>query len=111
MDPDFRKGESLYDRGNGDGGAPHPNLRPLDRGPFYAIRMQPGDLGTFVGLRTDAGARVLRDDGSPVPGLYAAGNAAASFAGGSYPAAGITIGNALVFGFLAAEAAGADASA
>jgi succinate dehydrogenase/fumarate reductase flavoprotein subunit len=109
-DPDFRKGESLYDRGNGDGAAAHPNLRPLDRGPFYAIRMQPGDLGTFVGLRTDAGARVLRDDGTPVPGLYAAGNAAASFAGGSYPAAGITIGTALVFGFLAAETASAKAS-
>ncbi len=107
-DPDFRKGESLYDRGNGDGGAPHPNLRPLDRGPFYAVRMQPGDLGTFVGLRTDAGGRVLGENGMPVPGLYAAGNAAASFAGGSYPAAGITIGTALVFGHLAAESAIAD---
>jgi succinate dehydrogenase/fumarate reductase flavoprotein subunit len=110
-DPDFCKGESLYDRGNGDGGAAHPNLRPLDRAPFYAVRMQPGDLGTFVGLRTDAGGRVLREDGTPVPGLYAAGNAAASFAGGSYPAAGITIGNALVFGYLAAEAAAGDGPA
>lgn len=102
QDPDFGKGTSAYDRGNGDAGnRPAPNLRPLLRGPFYAIAIQPGDLGTFVGLRTDAQTRVLDDAGAPIPGLFAAGNTAATLTGGNYPAAGLTIGAALTFGHIA----------
>jgi predicted oxidoreductase len=63
----------------------------------------PGDIGTFVGLRTDAHARALDTSGQPVAGLYVVGNDAASFMGGTYPGAGITLGPALVFGHLAAR--------
>ena len=62
----------------------------------------PGDLGTKGGLRTDERARVLRADGSPIPGLYAAGNASASVMGHSYAGAGATIGPAMTFGYIAA---------
>jgi predicted oxidoreductase len=104
QDPAFGKGVSDYDRGNGDATATlSRNVRPLDRGPYYAIALQPGDLGTFIGLRTDAGARVLDRSGAPVPGLFAAGNAAATMTGGNYPAAGLTIGAALTFGYIAAQ--------
>lgn len=104
QDADFGRGDSAYDRGNGDAThGPNPTLGPLDRGPFYAIRMIPGDIGTFVGLRTDAAARVLDDSGAVVPGLWAAGSAAAPITGGSYPAAGLTIGQAMTFGHAAAR--------
>ena len=75
-------------------------MRPL-QGRLYAIKLQPGDIGTFVGLSTDADARVLGGNGHAIEGLFAAGNVAASFLGGSYPAAGLTIGSAIVFGALA----------
>jgi len=64
--------------------------------------MTPGDIGTFIGLATDDAARVLDAQGRPVPGLWAAGNAATPITGGSYPAAGLTIGSAMIFGYLAA---------
>lgn len=106
QDPAFGKGVSDYDRGNGDASATlSRNVRPLDRGPYYAVALQPGDLGTFIGLRTDAGARVLDRSGAAVPGLFAAGNAAATMTGGNYPAAGLTIGAALTFGYIAARSA------
>src|SRR5262249_48730939 len=103
-DEDFHRGESAYDRYYGDPPVrPNPNLAPLARPPFYAARIVPGDLGTKGGLRTDARARVLRADGSPIPGLYAAGNASASVMGHSYAGAGATIGPAMTFGYLAAR--------
>jgi len=103
VDPDFGRGTSAYDRGNGDPlHRPNPALGALERGPFYAIRMTPGDIGTFIGLATDGAARVLDEQGRPVPGLWAAGNAATPITGGSYPAAGLTIGSAMIFGYLAA---------
>lgn len=109
-DGDFGRGDSAYDRGNGDAAhGPNPTLGPLERGPFYAIRIVPGDIGTFIGLRTDANARVLDPSGAAVPGLWAAGSAAAPITGGSYPAAGLTIGQALTFGYAAAEDACAQA--
>jgi predicted oxidoreductase len=82
-------------------------VAPVAVGPFYAVRLVPGDLGTFVGLRTDAQARAVDARGVVVDGLYVAGNDAASFMGGTYPGAGITIGPALVFGCLAARHAAA----
>lgn len=103
-DPQFGKGSDVYQRFNGSAGqAPNPCLAPLTTPPFYAIRLVPGDIGTFIGLRTDARSRVLDADGAPIAGLYAVGNDAASFMGGTYPGAGITLGPALVFGHLAAR--------
>ena len=102
-DEDFGRGESAYDRYYGDPRCrPNPNLAPLAQPPFYAVKIVPGDLGTKGGLRTDERARVLRQDGSPIPGLYAAGNASAAVMGHSYAGAGATIGPAMTFGYIAA---------
>jgi 3-oxosteroid 1-dehydrogenase len=102
-DEDFGRGDSAYDRGNGDAShAPNPTLGPLEEAPYYAIRLVPGDIGSFVGLRVDSSARVLDEDGGTVPGLWAAGSAAAPVTGGTYPAAGLTIGQAMTFGYVAA---------
>jgi succinate dehydrogenase/fumarate reductase flavoprotein subunit len=104
-DPDFGRGATAYQRAAGDPAhGPNPSLGALDRPPFYAIRMIPGDIATFVGLRVDADARVLTADGAPVPGLYACGNDAATPFGGTYPGAGVTIGAAMTFAFRAARA-------
>jgi 3-oxosteroid 1-dehydrogenase len=103
-DEEFGRGDSAYDRYYGDPRCrPNPNLAPLARPPFYAVKLVPGDLGTKGGLRTDECARVLREDGTPVPGLYAAGNASASVMGPSYAGPGATIGPAMTFGYLAAR--------
>jgi 3-oxosteroid 1-dehydrogenase len=103
VDEDFHRGESAYDRYYGDPrNRPNPCLGPVDRAPFYAIRIVPGDLGTKGGLRTDARARVLRPDGTVIAGLYAAGNAAATVMGHTYAGPGATLGPAMVFGYLAA---------
>jgi 3-oxosteroid 1-dehydrogenase len=82
---------------------PNPSLHTIDEGPFYAVKIVPGDLGTKGGLVTDEQARVLRPDGSVIPGLYAAGNVSSAVMGHTYPGPGGTIGPALVFGYLAAE--------
>ena len=83
--------------------APNPNVAPIATPPYYAVRLVPGDLGTFIGLATDPLARVLDANEVPIPGLYAVGNDQASMMGGTYPAAGITIGPALTFGYIAAR--------
>jgi 3-oxosteroid 1-dehydrogenase len=102
-DEDFHRGDSAYDRYYGDPRRrPNPNLAPLAKPPFYAIKIVPGDLGTKGGLRTDERARVLRGDGTPIPGLYAAGNTSAAVMGHSYAGAGATIGPAMTFGYIAA---------
>jgi 3-oxosteroid 1-dehydrogenase len=102
-DLDFQRGESAYDRYYGDPTVkPNPNLAPLQKPPFYAVKMWPGDLGTKGGLVTDEWACVLRTDGTVIAGLYAAGNSMASVMGHSYPGAGATIGPAMTFGYLAA---------
>ncbi|MGO9156984.1 3-ketosteroid-delta-1-dehydrogenase [Mycobacterium sp.] len=102
-DHDFGRGNSAYDRYYGDPTiSPNPNLRSLSHGPFYAVRMVLSDLGTCGGLRADARARVLREDGTAIDGLYAIGNTAANVFGVTYPGAGATIGQGLVFGYVAA---------
>ena len=107
-DPDFGRGRSAYDRYYGDPTIkPNPNLRPLVKGPFYAVKMVLSDLGTCGGLRTDDRARVLREDGGAIAGLYAVGNTAANAFGTTYPGAGATIAQGLVYGYIAAhDAAG-----
>ncbi|WAG80219.1 FAD-dependent oxidoreductase [Metapseudomonas furukawaii] len=103
-DLDFHKGESLFDRYYGDPTVtPNPCLAPLLKAPFYAIQVNAGDIGTKGGLLTDPHARVLREDRSPIAGLYAIGNSAASMMGRTYPGAGSTIGPAMTFGFVAAN--------
>lgn len=105
-DPDFDRGVSAYDRYYGDPTiSPNPNLRPLHEGPFFAVKMVLSDLGTCGGVRADAQGRVLREDGTSIDGLYAIGNTAANVFGASYPGAGATIGQGLVFGYIAAHAA------
>lgn len=108
VDPDFLRGASAYDRYYGDPTVtPNPNLRPLNRGPFYAVKMVLSDLGTCGGLRVDDHARVLREDGRAIDGLYAIGNTAANAFGTTYPGAGATIAQGLVYGYIAAaDAAG-----
>ncbi|BAX92609.1 3-ketosteroid-delta-1-dehydrogenase [Mycobacterium shigaense] len=102
-DPDFGRGRSAYDRYYGDPTIkPNPNLRPLVKGPFYAVKMVLSDLGTCGGLRTDDRARVLREDGGVIAGLYAVGNTAANAFGTTYPGAGATIAQGLVYGYIAA---------
>ena len=107
-DRDFNRGLSAYDWYYGDPTiTPNPNLRPLQRGPFYAVKAVLSDLGTCGGLRADGHARVLREDGTVIDGLYAIGNTAANAFGTSYPGAGATIGQGLVFGYIAAHDAAA----
>src|SRR5690606_12229503 len=82
---------------------PNPNLGPIETGPFYALRLLPGDIGTFSGIRTDGNARVLGVDDAPIPGLYAAGNDALSFLSGAYAGAGATLGPGMTLAYIAAN--------
>lgn len=102
QDPEFGRGSTAYNRFQGDAdNKPNPALAPLVRAPFYAVRIRTGDIGTFEGVLTDERARVLDASGKPIPGLYAAGNDMRSVMAGHYPGGGITLGPALVFGFIA----------
>ena len=109
-DPAFGRGATPFNRYGGDPSVgPNPSLAPLEKGPYYAVRIVPGSFGTFAGLATDARARVLDADDAPVPGLYAVGNDQASVMGGHYPAGGINIGPAMTFGYVAGrDLAGVD---
>lgn len=101
-DLDFKRGDSQYDHYFADPVQwPSDCLAPIDLPPYYAFKIVPGDLGTKGGMRTDARARVLRADGSVIPGLYAAGNASGAVMGRSYAGAGATLGPAMTFGYVA----------
>ncbi|WP_112266135.1 3-oxosteroid 1-dehydrogenase [Lentzea terrae] len=103
-DADFKRGDSAYDHYYTDPAIlPNSCLAPLWVAPYYAFKIVPGDLGTKGGLVTDARARVLRPDGSVIPGLYAAGNVSSAVMGRSYAGAGSTIGPAMTFGYIAAN--------
>ncbi len=103
-DPDFQRGEATYDKMYGDPSVtPNPCLRPISNGPFYAMPIYPGDIGTNGGLKTDENAQVIGTNGKAISGLYAIGNNAASAMGESYPGAGVTIGPAMTFGYIAAR--------
>lgn len=104
-DPDFGRGVTVYQRNIGDATWPgrNPNLGAITTGPFYAVKVYPGDIGAAIGLQTDDRARVLDAHGTPIAGLYAVGNDAQSIMGGTYPGPGITIGPGMVFGYLAAR--------
>ncbi|MEU0631198.1 FAD-dependent oxidoreductase [Streptomyces sp. NPDC005989] len=102
-DEDFHRGDSVYDRYYGDPTLPNPSLAPLEKGPYYAIPVHPGDIGTKGGLVTDPAARVLREDGTAIDGLYASGNVSAAVMGETYPGPGATIGPAMTFSWLAVD--------
>lgn len=104
-DGDFAKGQTAYNRVQGDAaeGLRNPCMAPLVDGPFYAVRIVAGSLGTFAGLRCNEHAQVLNAQQQPIDGLYAAGNDHASVMGGNYPSGGITLGPAMTFGYLAAH--------
>ncbi|RFO97238.1 FAD-binding dehydrogenase [Rhodoferax lacus] len=104
-DADFAKGQTAYNRMQGDAthAGANPCMAPLGDGPYYAVRVVAGSLGTFAGLRCNAQAQVLDADGQPIAGLYAGGNDLSSIMGGNYPSGGITLGPAMTFGFIAAH--------
>ncbi|MFA6265064.1 MAG: FAD-dependent oxidoreductase [Pseudolabrys sp.] len=100
-DPQFRRGTSAFNRYLADPAhQPNPCVGPLERAPFYAVKLIMGDLGTFEGLKTDVVGRVLDHAENVIPGLYAVGNDRASIMGGSYPGAGITLGPIMTFGYV-----------
>jgi succinate dehydrogenase/fumarate reductase flavoprotein subunit len=102
VDEEFGKGSTAYNRYLGDPDhKPNPCLGPLRRGPFYAVKVYAGDIGTAVGIRCNAQAQALDAEGRSIPGLYMAGNDMHSVMGGEYPAPGITLGPALTFGWIA----------
>ncbi len=102
VDTEFGRGSTDYHRVNGDAThGPNPNIGPLTTAPFYAVRLLPGDIGAATGMVTNANAQLMKRDGTPIPGLYAAGNDMQSVMGGVYPGPGITIGPALAFAYAA----------
>ncbi len=104
VDTAFGRGSDIYQRHLGDADhAPNPCLAAIEHAPFFAVAVRPADLGMAAGIVTDAAARVLGADGAPIPGLYACGNDMQSVMNGAYPGPGITLGPALVFGYLAAR--------
>jgi succinate dehydrogenase/fumarate reductase flavoprotein subunit len=101
-DPEFGRGSNIYQRSLGDADQkPNPCVAPITDAPFYAVAVQPADLGMSSGIMTDPQARVLANDGQPIGGLYACGNDMASVMEGAYPGPGITLGPAITFGWIA----------
>jgi 3-oxosteroid 1-dehydrogenase len=105
VDEDFHRGERAYDNWLGDPFFDGPNrtMGRIDKAPFYAIDVVPGDVGTYGGVVTDVDARVLRADGSVIEGLYACGVSTASPMGRVYPGAGASVGPSMTFGWIAAK--------
>jgi succinate dehydrogenase/fumarate reductase flavoprotein subunit len=103
-DPAFGRGSTSFNRYLADPQhKPNPCVAPIERGPFYAVKVVMGDLGTFDGIRTNVVGQVLRADNTPIEGLYAVGNDRASIMGGNYPGAGITHGPNMTFGYVTAN--------
>lgn len=101
-DPLFHRGQTVYNKLQGDPACqPNPCVTPIEKGPFYAVKVAPGSFGTFAGLKTDENARVLNASGKEITGLYAVGTDMASVMGGHYPAGGINLGPAMTFGYIA----------
>ena len=104
QDPAFQRGSTAFNRYLADPeNKPNPCVAPVQTGPFYAVKVVMGDLGTFDGIKTSVVGEVLKRDGTPIDGLYAVGNDRASIMGGNYPGAGITHGPNMTFGYLTAH--------
>ena len=100
-DPEFGRGRTAFNRYLADPEhKPNPCVGPIEKGPYYALKIIMGDLGTFDGLKTTVNGQVLTKDGAAIDGLYAVGNDRASIMGGNYPGAGITLGPAMTFGYI-----------
>ncbi|MCW1934957.1 FAD-dependent oxidoreductase [Pararhodobacter zhoushanensis] len=100
-DPEFQRGSTAFNRYLADPEhGPNPCVAPIRQGPFYAVKLLMGDLGTFDGLACTPKGQVLDMAGQPIPGLFAVGNDRASVMGGNYPGAGITLGPAMTFGYV-----------
>lgn len=103
-DPAFKRGSTAFNRYLADpGNQPNPCVAPIQRGPYYAVKVVMGDLGTFDGIKTSVVGEVLKRDGTAITGLYAVGNDRASIMGGNYPGAGITHGPNMTFGYITAH--------
>jgi len=104
-DEDFHRGERRYDQWLGDitREGRHMTLGRIDRAPFYAVEVVPGDVSTYGGVVTDEHSRVLRADGQAIEGLYATGVSTASPMGRVYPGAGASVGPSMTFGWIAAR--------
>ena len=103
-DPAFGRGRTSFNRYLADpDNQPNPCVAPVQTGPFYAVKVVMGDLGTFDGIKTSVVGEVLKRDGSAIEGLYAVGNDRASIMGGNYPGAGITHGPNMTFGYVTAH--------
>src|SRR5258708_11825418 len=104
VDPDVHRGEGAHEKYQGDiTHKPNACLGPIDKPPFYAVAMYPGDVGTSGGLLCDEFSRVLDAHGRPIPGLYAAGNCTASVMGRAYLGAGSSIRASFVFAYIGAK--------
>ena len=102
QDPAFGRGSTPYNRKQGDPlHQPNPCVAPIEKGPFYAVKVEPGCFGTFAGLKVNEHAQVMSEAGEAIQGLYAVGTDMASIMGGYYPAGGINLGPALTFGYIA----------
>jgi 3-oxosteroid 1-dehydrogenase len=111
IDPEFHRGEGAHERYQGDiTHQPNASVGPVERPPYYAVEIYPGDVGTSGGMLCDEFSRVLDADHRPISGLYATGNCTASVMGRTYPGAGASIGASFVFAYIAmqhaAQAAG-----
>lgn len=102
-DLDFNRGSHEHDRYYGDPSLPNPNLDKIENGPFYALRVHPGDIGTKGGVVIDKFGRILKEDDTPINGVYAIGNCSASVMGEAYPGPGATLGPGMTFGYIAAK--------
>jgi succinate dehydrogenase/fumarate reductase flavoprotein subunit len=100
-DRQFGRGTTSFNRYLADAAhQPNPCVAPVGAGPYYAVKVLMGDLGTFDGIRTSVVGEVLDTQGGAIAGLYAVGNDRASIMGGNYPGAGITLGPIMTFGYL-----------
>lgn len=110
VDEDFGRGDAAYDRIYSDPSyKPNPNLGTLERAPFTALKLFPGDAGTKGGILTNEKAEALCETGTVMAGLYAAGNSSASVMADTYPGGGSTLGPAIAFGYVAGRNAAANA--
>lgn len=104
-DEDFHRGDNSYDNfymwGDMAYDPPWRTLGEIGEGPFFAVKMEAGALGTAGGPRTNENAQVIDWNGDAIPGLYAAGNAMAAVLGEAYGGAGGTLGPGMTFGYIA----------
>ncbi len=104
VDEDFGRGSKAYDLVFADPtNHPNPGLGEIEKPPYFAVAIYPGDVGTFGGIMTDEFGRVMKEDGNVLQGLYATGNSTASVMGKTYPGAGASISPAFIFGWVAAR--------